>query len=99
FRLSGKGALTPVSGSTVSEPSKSLASQALVNPGQLFAFGILSGTGSSLTCWSIGAGGKLVQDSVVTPPSPSKKFQGIATNPVFRTVYVGLPDVNEIAVY
>jgi 6-phosphogluconolactonase (cycloisomerase 2 family) len=99
FRLSGKGALTPVSGSTVSEPSKSLASQALVNPGQLFAFGILSGTGSSLTCWSIGAGGKLVQDSVVTPPSPSKKFQGIATNPIFRTVYVGLPDVNEIAVY
>lgn len=99
FRASAKGALTPVSGSTVSEPSKSLASQALVNPGQKFSFGILSGTGSSLTCWSIGIGGKLVQDSVVTPPSPSKKFQGIANNLVFRTVYVGLPDVNEIAVY
>lgn len=99
FRLSTKGALTPVSGSTISEPSKSLASQALVNPGEKFAFGILSGTGSSLTCWSIGAGGKLVQDSVVTPPAPSKKFQGIANNLIFKTIYVGLPDVNEIAVY
>ncbi len=99
FRLSAKGALAPVSGSTIAEPSKSLASQALVNPGQKFAFGILSGTGSNLTCWSVGAGGKLVQDSVVTPPTPSKKFQGIANNLIFRTVYVGLPDVNEIAVY
>jgi hypothetical protein len=99
YRLSAKGGLAPVSGSTLTEPSKSLASQVLVNPGQKFAFGILSGTGSNLTCWSIGAGGKLVQDSVVTPPSPSKKFQGIANNLVFRTVYVGLPDVNEIAVY
>lgn len=99
FRLSAKGGLAPVSGSTLSEPSGSLASQVLVNPGQKFAFGTLSGTGSNLTCWSIGAGGKLVQDSVVTPPSPSKKFQGIANNLVFRTIYVGLPDVNQIAVY
>jgi hypothetical protein len=100
FRLSPQGALTPVSGSTISQATGTMPSQALVNPGQLFAFGLNSGSSSStLTCWSIGVGGKLVQNSQMTPPSPSKVFQGIANNPIFRTVYVGLPDVNEIAVY
>src|SRR5689334_17139892 len=99
FRIAPIGTLTAVSGSTLTEVAGSMPSQVQVNPGQKFAFGLLSQNGGSLISWAIGIGGKLVQETVLTPPNGGTSFLGMTNNALFKTVYVGLPDQNLIGVY
>ena len=98
FKVSPSGQLTPVTGSTIQLRSHSKPSQALVSPSGQFVFTDQFLGGGKITAWRVRPTGLLKSANVVGPPT-GDVFLGLAVNPLFDTLYAGLPDVNEIAIY
>lgn len=99
LRLGSAGKLLPIAGSTVTLPAGGLAAEALISPGLRVAFGVQFMGGGKVISWSIGQSGKLVENNEVIPPEQGPVFLGAAANPWYRTLYVGLPEFGQVAVY
>jgi 6-phosphogluconolactonase (cycloisomerase 2 family) len=92
------GILTPVANSTVSYPVGSLPAQALVSPSGKFVFVVQFMDGGLFTSYDVGAGGLLVANNSMLPVR-GPVFLGATAHPKQRAVYVGMPAVNQMAVY
>jgi len=92
------GALTPVAGSTINYPALSLPAQALVSPSGKFVFVVQFMGGGLFTSYSVGTDGLLTTINSMLPVR-GPVFLGATNNPKQRAVYVGMPAVNQMAVY
>lgn len=98
-RLGAGGTLTPITGSTITLPAGSLAAQALISPSDRFVFGLQFMGGGNLISWDISLGGKLIENNAMIPPNGGPVFLGSTANPLYRVLYVGLPEFGQVAVY
>ncbi len=92
------GILTPVANSTINYPTGSLPAQALVSPSGKFVFVVQFMDGGLFTSYDVGAGGLLVPNNSMLPVR-GPVFLGATAHPKQRAVYVGMPAVNQMAVY
>ncbi len=89
------GVLTPVANSTITYPTGTNVTQALISPSGKFSFVIDSGT---LFSYSVGTDGLLTLNNMEgTIRGPI--FLGETAHPKQRVIYAGLPAVNEMGVY
>ena len=92
------GILTPVANSTINYPASAFPAQALVSPSGKFVFVVQIMGGGLFTSYDVGAGGLLnINNSML--PVHGTVFLGAIAHPKQRAVYVGMPDVNQMAVY
>src|SRR5215469_2500825 len=91
------GVLTPVAGSTISYNSGSLPAQALVSPSGKF-IDVVQFMPGLLTSYSVGSTGLLTQINTMLPVR-GPVFLGATAHPKQRAVYIGMPAVNQMAVY
>jgi 6-phosphogluconolactonase (cycloisomerase 2 family) len=92
------GVLTPVANSTINYPTGSLPAQALVSPSGKFVFVVQFMGGGLFTSYSVGSTGLLTTINSMLPVR-GPVFLGAAAHPKLRSVYVGMPAVNQMAVY
>lgn len=92
------GILTPIANSTINYPLASLPAQALVSPSGKFVFVVQFMAGGLFTSYDVGAGGLLVANNSEIPVH-GPVFLGAIAHPKQRAVYVGMPAVNQMAVY
>ena len=92
------GILTPIANSTINYPVGSLPAQALVSPSGKFVFVVQFMSGGLFTSYDVGAGGLLVANNSEIPVH-GPVFLGAAAHPKQRALYVGMPAVNQMAVY
>ena len=92
------GNLTPVANSTVDYPAGSLPADAVVSPSGKFAFVVQFMGGGALTSYNVGAGALLTLNNSQIP-ARGPVFLGAAVHPKQRTIYVGMPAVNQFGVY
>jgi 6-phosphogluconolactonase (cycloisomerase 2 family) len=92
------GILTPVANSTINYPAGSLPAQALVSPSGKFVFVVQFMDGGLFTSYDVGAGGLLVPNNSMLPVH-GPVFLGAIAHPKQRALYVGMPAVNQMAVY
>jgi 6-phosphogluconolactonase (cycloisomerase 2 family) len=92
------GILTPVANSTINAAAGSLPAQALVSPSGKFVFVVQFMGGGLFTSYDVGAGGLLVANNSMIPVR-GPVFLGAAAHPKQRALYVGMPAVNQMAVY
>lgn len=102
FTVSPTGQMTLNAGATVLLPNGSSPSQALINQKADLLFGQLfmgDGNQGSITSYRIKADGTLTPISTVLTPNKGKFFLGEILNPLNSTLYAGLPDQSQVAVY
>jgi 6-phosphogluconolactonase (cycloisomerase 2 family) len=92
------GVLTPVANSTINYPTGSLPAQALVSPSGKFVFVVQFMGGGLFTSYSVGSTGLLTSINSMLPVR-GPVFLGATAHPKLRAVYVGMPAVNQMAVY
>lgn len=92
------GVLTPVANSTINYPSGSLPAQALVSPSGKFVFVVQFMAGGLFTSYSVGSTGLLTANNSMIPVR-GPVFLGATAHPKQRALYVGMPAVNQMAVY
>jgi hypothetical protein len=112
FTINDDGSLSPISGSTVTFPVNTIASQSLISRDGQFVFEDLfaaNGTppqGNTLAPFEIEGDGTLTlapggnvagQDPIANTPAPA--LLGASVNPHQNIVYVGLTGLNEVAVF
>src|SRR5215469_5852260 len=88
----------PVAGSTINYPALSLPAQALVSPSGKFVFVVQFMSGGLFTSYSVGSTGLLTTVNSMIPVR-GPVFLGATAHPKQRAVYVGMPAVNQMAVY
>jgi 6-phosphogluconolactonase (cycloisomerase 2 family) len=92
------GVLTPVANSTINYPAGSLPAQALVSPSGKFTFVVQFMGGGLFTSYNVNTDGTLTANNSMLPVR-GPVFLGAAAHPKQRAVYVGMPAVNQMAVY
>jgi 6-phosphogluconolactonase (cycloisomerase 2 family) len=93
----GTGALTPVANSTITYPTGSLPSQALVSPSGKFVFPVQFMGGGSFSSYNVGSDGLFTLNNTMLPTGGV--FLGAAAHPKQRGLYVGEPNKAEMVVY
>ncbi|MBR8840625.1 MAG: beta-propeller fold lactonase family protein, partial [Stigonema ocellatum SAG 48.90 = DSM 106950] len=107
FRVTPKGRLIPIPNSTISGPTDSRPTQALISPDNRFLFGIDRGVGQ-LRSFKIDKEGRLRESPNSPQPVPASEFPpagtqvtglGLQTHPKRPILYVGFFTINRLAVY
>lgn len=100
FDVAGNGTLSLNASATVQLPAGASPATALVNQRGKLLMGILFGTSpNSLSAYRIHADGTLELTSTVGPPAPGTLLLGAAQHPVNSELYVGEPDLQQVASY
>jgi 6-phosphogluconolactonase (cycloisomerase 2 family) len=107
FRITPRGQLIPVPNSTVSVPSGSVPTQALISPDENLLFGADVGSGL-LRSFQILRNGRLLASPKSPQALPTSEFLpgslppaplGLQTHPQQPILYVGFINVNRLGVY